>query len=63
MYFRFDVPIAFQQTNRPVPLEYTLNTHFQITSNERQFLTNPFLGNGAMDDLNFDPQITFSQGI
>ncbi|XP_052791092.1 extracellular matrix organizing protein FRAS1-like isoform X2 [Mya arenaria] len=38
----FEVPIAFQQSNRPVPLEYTLNTHFQITNKEQEFFANPF---------------------
>ncbi|XP_053388167.1 extracellular matrix organizing protein FRAS1-like isoform X2 [Mercenaria mercenaria] len=59
---RFDVPIAFQQTNRPVPLEYTLNTHFQITNNEQMFVMNPFTDSFDMEDMDSDTHIAFSKG-
>lgn len=32
------MPIAFQQSNHPVPLVYSLDTSFQLTSNEKFFL-------------------------
>jgi len=35
------VPIAFQQTNRPVPVVYSLNTEFQLCNNEKVFTMDP----------------------
>ncbi|KAL4240400.1 Extracellular matrix protein fras1 [Mactra antiquata] len=60
--FRFEVPIAFQQTNRPVPLEYTLNTHFQLTNNEIMFTMNPFSESFHMEEFESDSHIVFSKG-
>ncbi|XP_069123568.1 extracellular matrix organizing protein FRAS1-like [Argopecten irradians] len=48
---RFEVPIAFQQSNRPVPLVYTLNTRFQLTNNRQTFLLGP---DRTKDELDFD---------
>jgi hypothetical protein len=62
LFSRFDVPIAFQQTNRPVPLEYTLNTHFQITNNEKMFVMDPFTEGFDMEDMDSDTHIAFSKG-
>ncbi|GFY74626.1 extracellular matrix protein FRAS1 [Trichonephila inaurata madagascariensis] len=39
---RFELPIVFQQTNRPSPVTYALETFFQIFNNENVFLLNPF---------------------
>ncbi|GFS77940.1 extracellular matrix protein FRAS1 [Nephila pilipes] len=39
---RFELPIVFQQTNRPSPVTYALETFFQIFNNENVFLMNPF---------------------
>ncbi|GFY26060.1 extracellular matrix protein FRAS1 [Trichonephila clavipes] len=39
---RFELPIVFQQTNRPLPVTYALETFFQIFNNENVFLLNPF---------------------
>ena len=58
--YRFTIPIAFQQTNRPVPLEYTLNTHFQLHNNEMMFLQNPFTSVYEFDDMDFNG--AFSEG-
>ncbi|ETE61256.1 Extracellular matrix protein FRAS1, partial [Ophiophagus hannah] len=33
---KFLIPIAFQQTNRPVPVVYSLNTEFQLCNNEKE---------------------------
>lgn len=38
---RFKLPIAFQQTTRPVPLIYTLDTEFYLCNNEKLFLMDP----------------------
>ncbi|KAK3090989.1 hypothetical protein FSP39_016284, partial [Pinctada imbricata] len=56
---RFVVPIAFQQSNRPVPVVYSLDTDFYITSNERDFLADPFL---QPEQTNMDDDITFVPG-
>jgi len=37
----FPLQIAFQQSNRPVPAVYTLNTQFQVTNSKRFFLMDP----------------------
>ena len=37
----FPLSIAFQQTNRPVPLVYSLETQFQLTNSKRLFLMDP----------------------
>lgn len=37
----FPLPIAIQQTHRPVPLIYTLNTDFQLFNSETMFLMDP----------------------
>ena len=47
---------------RPVPLEYSLDTHFQVTNNEEDFLSNPFTRNLKFGDVKFDPGLKFAQG-
>ena len=37
----FPLSIAFQQTNRPVPMVYSLATQFQLTNSKRLFLMDP----------------------
>ncbi|XP_067933161.1 extracellular matrix organizing protein FRAS1-like [Watersipora subatra] len=37
----FPLSIAFQQSSRPVPLVYSLDTQFQLTNNKRLFLMDP----------------------
>ena len=37
----FKIKIAFQQSNRPVPVVYSLNTFFHITNSKQIFLTEP----------------------
>lgn len=37
----FKLPIAIQQTHRPVPLVYTLNTDFQLLNSPTLFLMDP----------------------
>ncbi|KAF8770775.1 Extracellular matrix protein FRAS1 like protein [Argiope bruennichi] len=39
---KFELPIVFQQTNRPPPVTYALETFFQIFNNENVFKLNPF---------------------
>lgn len=59
-FFRFEVPIAFQQTNRPVPVVYSLNTEFQLTNNEKMFLLDPQETRLTLDDLDYSG--AFSKG-
>lgn len=37
----FPLPLAIQQSHRPVPLVYTLNTVFQLLNTPDQFLQDP----------------------
>ncbi|ESO99609.1 hypothetical protein LOTGIDRAFT_173674 [Lottia gigantea] len=57
---RFEVPIAFQQTNRPVPLVYSLNTDFQLANNRKMFLLDPKSAIMEPEDWEFNG--AFSQG-
>nr|XP_039273813.1 extracellular matrix protein FRAS1-like [Styela clava] len=38
---KFKLPITFQQTSRPVPVVYSLNTEFHLGNNEKLFLMDP----------------------
>ncbi|XP_013371586.1 PREDICTED: extracellular matrix protein FRAS1 isoform X1 [Chinchilla lanigera] len=57
---RFLIPIAFQQTNRPVPMVYSLNTEFQLYNNEKVFLMDP--STSAMSLAEMDYKGAFSKG-
>ncbi|XP_039614478.1 extracellular matrix protein FRAS1 isoform X1 [Polypterus senegalus] len=57
---RFLVPIAFQQTNRPVPVVYSLNTEFQLCNNEKIFLMDP--ATAEMSTAEMDYKGAFSMG-
>ncbi|XP_050394788.2 extracellular matrix organizing protein FRAS1 [Patella vulgata] len=51
---RFEVPIAFQQTNRPVPVVYSLNTDFQLANNRKMFLLDPKTDMMEAEDWEFN---------
>lgn len=38
---RFQLPISFRQTNRPVPMRYSLNTRFLLTNKDEVFRNDP----------------------
>ena len=57
--FRFDIPIDIQQTNRPVPVVYTLQTKFQLCNNDQLFMMNP---NNEKTDNNYDYKGAFTKG-
>ncbi|XP_071953706.1 extracellular matrix organizing protein FRAS1-like [Antedon mediterranea] len=57
---KFVVPIAFQQTNRPVPVVYSLNTEFHLMNNEKVFLMDP--NQDLMSLQEMDYQGSFSKG-
>lgn len=50
---RFLVPIAFQQTNRPVPVVYSLNTEFQLCNNEKVFMMDPAATDVSMNEMDY----------
>lgn len=58
--FRFVMPIVFQQTNRPVPVAYSLNTDFLLTSNSRHFQADP--SSEVTDLTNVDVEGMYSPG-
>ncbi|XP_038060993.1 extracellular matrix protein FRAS1-like [Patiria miniata] len=57
---KFVVPIAFQQTNRPVPVVYSLSTEFHLMNNEKVFLMNP--NDAAMSLQEMDFKGSFAKG-
>ena len=57
---RFEIPIAFQQSNHPVPLVYSLDTSFQLTNNEEFFLMD-IHDKKLKDEMVYDG--VFEQGI
>lgn len=58
--FRFLIPIAFQQTNRPVPVVYSLNTEFQLCNNEKVFLMDPSTSDMSLAEMDYKG--AFSKG-
>ncbi|GAB0189453.1 extracellular matrix organizing protein FRAS1 [Grus japonensis] len=59
-YNRFLIPIAFQQTNRPVPVVYSLNTEFQLCNNEKVFLMDPTKSEMSLAEMDYKG--AFSKG-
>ncbi|XP_064005810.1 extracellular matrix organizing protein FRAS1 [Pogoniulus pusillus] len=57
---RFLIPIAFQQTNRPVPVVYSLNTEFQLCNNEKVFLMDPTKAEMSLAEMDYKG--AFSKG-
>lgn len=58
---RFLVPIAFQQTNRPVPVVYSLNTEFQLCNNDKVFMMDPASADVSMAEMDYKG--AFSMGM
>eukprot|EP00057_Strongylocentrotus_purpuratus_P020370 XP_011674844.1 PREDICTED: extracellular matrix protein FRAS1 [Strongylocentrotus purpuratus] len=58
---KFVVPIAFQQTNRPVPVVYSLNTEFHLMNNEKVFMMNPVEASMTLGEMDYKG--AFSKGI
>lgn len=61
LFDRFLVPIAFQQTNRPVPVVYSLNTEFQLCNNEKVFMMDPATADVSMAEMDYKG--AFSMGM
>ncbi|XP_013870055.1 extracellular matrix organizing protein FRAS1 [Austrofundulus limnaeus] len=60
---RFLVPIAFQQTNRPVPVVYSLNTEFQLCNNEKVFLLDPASAHISMAEMDYKGAFSMGQTL
>ncbi|KAG8515151.1 Extracellular matrix protein FRAS1, partial [Galemys pyrenaicus] len=58
---RFLIPIAFQQTNRPVPVVYSLNTEFQLCNNEKVFLMDPNTSDMSLAEMDYKGQILYGR--
>lgn len=48
----------FQQTNRPVPVVYTLQTDFQLYNNEKVFMMDPRSYDQEMSDYDYKGSYT-----
>ncbi|KAG7481357.1 hypothetical protein MATL_G00065830 [Megalops atlanticus] len=60
---KFLVPIAFQQTNRPVPVVYSLNTEFQLCNNEKVFLMDPASSDMSMAEMDYKGAFSMGQTL
>ncbi|XP_072243382.1 extracellular matrix organizing protein FRAS1 isoform X1 [Leuresthes tenuis] len=60
---KFLVPIAFQQTNRPVPVVYSLNTEFQLCNNEKVFLMDPGTTDVSMAEMDYKGAFSMGQTL
>ncbi|KAG9354286.1 hypothetical protein JZ751_012410, partial [Albula glossodonta] len=63
LFYRFLVPIAFQQTNRPVPVVYSLNTEFQLCNSEKAFLMNPASADVSMAEMDYKGAFSIGQTL
>ncbi|AWP07675.1 putative extracellular matrix protein FRAS1 [Scophthalmus maximus] len=60
---KFLVPIAFQQTNRPVPVVYSLNTEFQLCNNEKVFMLDPAAADVSMAEMDYKGAFSMGQTL
>uniref|UniRef100_A0A8C7CEK8 Fraser extracellular matrix complex subunit 1 n=1 Tax=Oncorhynchus kisutch TaxID=8019 RepID=A0A8C7CEK8_ONCKI len=60
---KFQLPIAFQQTNRPVPVVYSLNTEFQLCNNENVFMMDPAISDISMAELDYKGAFSMGQTL
>uniref|UniRef100_A0A3Q4HVK7 Fraser extracellular matrix complex subunit 1 n=1 Tax=Neolamprologus brichardi TaxID=32507 RepID=A0A3Q4HVK7_NEOBR len=60
---KFLVPIAFQQTNRPVPVVYSLNTEFQLCNNEKVFMMEPATADVSMAEMDYKGAFSMGQTL
>ncbi|XP_054717495.1 extracellular matrix organizing protein FRAS1-like [Uloborus diversus] len=51
---KFKVPLTFQQSNRPAPVSYELETFFQIFNDENLFLQNPFNNSASYQYIEYE---------
>uniref|UniRef100_A0A8C4Z636 Fraser extracellular matrix complex subunit 1 n=1 Tax=Gadus morhua TaxID=8049 RepID=A0A8C4Z636_GADMO len=60
---KFLVPISFQQTNRPVPLVYSLNTEFQLCNNDKLFLLDPAAADISLAEMDYKGAFSMGQTL
>ncbi|XP_042177181.1 extracellular matrix organizing protein FRAS1-like [Oncorhynchus tshawytscha] len=60
---KFQLPIAFQQTNRPVPVVYSLNTEFQLCNNEKVFMMDPAISDISMAEMDYKGAFSMGQTL
>uniref|UniRef100_A0A672YIC3 VWFC domain-containing protein n=1 Tax=Sphaeramia orbicularis TaxID=375764 RepID=A0A672YIC3_9TELE len=60
---KFLVPIAFQQTNRPVPVVYSLNTEFQLCNNDKVFMMDPGTADVSMAEMDYKGAFSMGQTL
>ncbi|XP_031426498.1 extracellular matrix protein FRAS1 [Clupea harengus] len=60
---KFLVPIAFQQTNRPVPVVYSLNTEFQLCNNDKVFMMDPSTADMSMAEMDYKGAFSMGQTL
>ncbi|XP_074526804.1 extracellular matrix organizing protein FRAS1 [Halichoeres trimaculatus] len=60
---KFLVPIAFQQTNRPVPVVYSLNTEFQLCNNDKVFMMDPAATDVSMAEMDYKGAFSMGQTL
>ncbi|XP_015220286.2 extracellular matrix organizing protein FRAS1 [Lepisosteus oculatus] len=60
---KFLVPIAFQQTNRPVPVVYSLNTEFQLCNNEKIFMIDPAVAEMSLAEMDYKGAFSMGQTL
>ncbi|KAL4617481.1 extracellular matrix protein FRAS1-like [Arapaima gigas] len=60
---KFLLPIAFQQTNRPVPVVYSLNTEFQLCKSETAFMMDPATLDVPMAEMDYKGTFSIGQTL
>ncbi|XP_078258376.1 extracellular matrix organizing protein FRAS1 isoform X5 [Rhinoraja longicauda] len=60
---KFLVPIAFQQTNRPVPVVYSLNTEFHLCNNEKVFMMDPSETEMSLAEMDYKGAFSMGQWL
>ncbi|XP_059502142.1 extracellular matrix protein FRAS1 isoform X3 [Stegostoma tigrinum] len=60
---KFLIPIAFQQTNRPVPVVYSLNTEFHLCNNEKVFMMDPSKTEMSMAEMDYKGAFSMGQKL
>uniref|UniRef100_S4RN57 Fraser extracellular matrix complex subunit 1 n=1 Tax=Petromyzon marinus TaxID=7757 RepID=S4RN57_PETMA len=60
---KFLLPISFQQTNRPVPVVYSLNTEFHLCNNDKVFLLDPGKSDVALPEMDYKGAFSMGQTL
>uniref|UniRef100_A0A4W3I1G5 Fraser extracellular matrix complex subunit 1 n=1 Tax=Callorhinchus milii TaxID=7868 RepID=A0A4W3I1G5_CALMI len=60
---KFLVPIAFQQTNRPVPVVYSLNTEFHLCNNDKVFMMDPSETEMSLAEMDYKGAFSMGQTL